>query len=184
MRQRHDLWRINSGPLSWDRSCVRSGVAAGKRTVAVITDMSQPLRRAVGNSLEGSEAIETLRGRGPEGYYQLSLKLAGIMIYLGGRVKTEAEGQIMAQQALHSGAGLEKLKNLIIRQGGKRRSDRSSGLLLEAYDEEGNRGGAADSFRLSMRKPWGWLQHTGAGRLTKEDAVDLSADILLRESRR
>ncbi|MFR7990144.1 MAG: pyrimidine-nucleoside phosphorylase [Anaerovoracaceae bacterium] len=158
------------------------GVAAGKRTVAVITDMSQPLGKAVGNSLEVAEAIETLRGRGPEDITQLSLKLAGIMIYLGGRVKTEAEGQIMAQQALHSGAGLEKLKNLIIRQGGKGEVIDHPELLPEASMKREIVAGSSGFVQAIDAKAVGLAsQHTGAGRLTKEDAVDLSAGILLRK---
>ena len=104
------------------------------------------------------------------------------MIYLGGRVKTEAEGQIMAQQALHSGAGLEKLKNLIIRQGGKGEVIDHPELLPEASMKREIVAGSSGFVQAIDAKAVGLAsQHTGAGRLTKEDAVDLSAGILLRK---
>lgn len=156
------------------------GVAAGKRTVAVLTDMSQPLGKAVGNALEVAEAIETLQGKGPEDITELSLKLAGIMIYLGGRVKTASEGQIMAQQALHSGAGLEKFKQLIGRQGGDPAVVDCPQRLIGASMKKDILADQSGYVQAIDAKAIGTAsQHTGAGRLTKEDAIDLSAGILL-----
>ena len=158
------------------------GTAAGKRTVAVITDMNQPLGCAVGNSLEVIEAIEVLKGRGPFDITELSLKLAGIMIYLGGRVKTAREGEIMAQQALHSSAGLEKLRQFITRQGGDARVIDDYSLF---HDATVNRDvvsdingyiGTIDARAIGMAS-----QRTGAGREKKEDAIDPAAGIYLHK---
>ncbi|MEE0740929.1 MAG: pyrimidine-nucleoside phosphorylase [Emergencia sp.] len=158
------------------------GIAAGKRTVAVISDMSQPLGKAVGNSLEVIEAIDTLKGNGPADITELSLKLAGIMIYLGGRAKTPGEGQIMAQHALQSGAGLEKLRSFIRRQGG-------DGAVIDDYDLFPYAGYHQDI----VAEQSGYIheicaktiglasQHTGAGRATKEDHVDLAAGLYLHK---
>ena len=158
------------------------GVAAGKRTVALITDMSQPLGRAVGNSLEVREAIETLKGRGPDDITELSLKLAGVMIYLGGRTKTAAEGEIMAQQALHSGAGLEKLRSLILRQGGDAGIIEETDRLPQPTLKKDILAESAGYVQSIDAKCVGLVsQHTGAGRLTREDDIDLSAGVLLHK---
>ena len=158
------------------------GTAAGKRTVAMITDMSQPLGNAVGNSLEVIEAIETLKGNGPEDITELSLRLAGMMIYLGGRARTSAEGHVMAQHALHSGAGLEKLKSFVARQGGDPAAAEDYDLFPTAslhkavVSEEGGYVQRIDARAIGIAS-----QHTGAGRAAKEDDVDLSAGIYLRK---
>ncbi|WP_425755270.1 pyrimidine-nucleoside phosphorylase [Ihubacter sp. rT4E-8] len=158
------------------------GRAAGKKTVAAITDMSQPLGKAVGNSLEVIEAIETLKGRGPSDITALSLCLAGIMICLGGRVKTTAEGKILARQALESGAGLNKLRSFIARQGGDERviDDYElfpqSSLRREILAREGGFINGIDARAIGLAS-----QHTGAGRRTKEDDIDLSAGIVLHK---
>ena len=97
---------------------VEIGNNAGRRTVAVITEMGQPLGKAVGNSLEVIEAIETLKGKGPADITELAERLSGIMIYLGGKAKTPEEGLEMAKEALADGRGLAKLREFISAQGG------------------------------------------------------------------
>lgn len=158
------------------------GAAAGKKTVAVITDMSQPLGRAVGNSLEVIEAIETLKGNGPTDITELSLKLAGVMIFLGGRSKTLTEGEIMAQQALHSGAGLEKLRNFIKAQGGNPGVIDDYDLFPSASQKVEIRADEAGFIEEIEARAIGCAsQHTGAGRAAKEDSVDLAAGIVLHK---
>lgn len=158
------------------------GTAAGKKTVAVITDMSQPLGNAVGNSLEVIEAIETLKGNGPEDITELSLKLAGIMIYLGGRVKTPSEGQIMAQHALHSGVALDKFRKFITRQGGNATVVDDYSLFPEASAHLSVLAEESGFVHEISAKAIGIAsQHTGAGRATKEDSVDFSAGVYLHK---
>ena len=158
------------------------GTAAGKRTVAVITDMNQPLGCAVGNSLEVIEAIEVLKGKGPADITELSLKLAGIMIYLGGRAKTVGEGEIMAQQALQGHGGLEKLRNFISKQGGDARVIDDYTLFPAASvqrDFVATGYGyvqAIDARAIGMAS-----QRTGAGREKKEDSIDFAAGIYLHK---
>lgn len=82
---------------------VEIGNAAGRKTMAVITDMNQPLGCAVRNSLEVEEAIEVLKNRGPEDITELSVNLAGLMVYLGGRAETRDAGKEKARQALEDG---------------------------------------------------------------------------------
>lgn len=100
------------------RLMVDIGQEIGKKTLAVITDMNQPLGKAVGNSLEVIEAIETLKGRGPEDIMELSLKLAAYMIFAGGKAASPEEGYELAKNALETGAALKKLEALIKSQGG------------------------------------------------------------------
>jgi len=158
------------------------GNAAGKQTVAVITDMNQPLGCAVGNSLEVIEAIEVLKGNGPADITELALKLTGIMVYLGGRVKTVREGEIIAQQALQGHGGLEKLRSFIAKQGGDVR-------VIDDYSLFG----AATVQRDFVASDVGYVQaidaraigmasqRTGAGREKKDDNIDFAAGIYLHK---
>ena len=99
---------------------VRVGNANGVRTEALITPMDSPLGRAVGNSLEAIECLETLKGRGPKDLEDLSVKLAAKMVRLGGLATTEPEAKV--RTALTSGAGLEKWRQVVEQQGGDPRS--------------------------------------------------------------
>jgi pyrimidine-nucleoside phosphorylase len=99
-------------------SILHTGLRFQKNMMTMITDMSQPLGCAVGNSLEIIECIETLKGRGPKDLTDLSLALAGGMIYLAGLAKTHQEGISKATKALESGAALIKFRELIKNQGG------------------------------------------------------------------
>ena len=89
-----------------------------KNIITMLTDMNQPLGNAVGNSLEIIECIETLKGKGPKDLTDLSLSLAGAMIYLAGLAKTLDAGIKMARESIKNGKALEKFKELIIAQGG------------------------------------------------------------------
>ena len=101
------------------RLMVQIGNRAGKETMAVITDMSQPLGNAIGNSLEVIEAIQVLKGRGPEDIRELSVFLSGMMIYLGGKAKDPEEGREKALLALSDGGALDSFKKMIVGQGGE-----------------------------------------------------------------
>lgn len=165
------------------------GYADGKKTIALVTDMSQPLGRAVGNSNEVIEAIETLKGKGPEDITELALQLASYMIYMGGKATSEEEGYSMAKEVLNNGSALEKLGEFIQGQGGDRcvvddyslfpqpahvidvvaTGDLMNGKIV-AYISE------IDARVIGLAS-----QHTGAGRATKEDKLDLSAGIYLHK---
>jgi pyrimidine-nucleoside phosphorylase len=94
------------------------GSALGRRAVAVISDMNQPLGQAVGNALEVKEAIATLRGAGPNDFREHCLTVATHMLHLGGRVGSAAEGRRLAEETLSSGAAWEKFRALVAAQGG------------------------------------------------------------------
>lgn len=96
----------------------QTGLRFDKNMMTIISDMNEPLGHAVGNTLEIIECIETLKNNGPKDLTDLSLSLAGGMIYLAGLAKTHKEAIAKAQIALESGAALEKFRELIKNQGG------------------------------------------------------------------
>lgn len=159
---------------------VEIGNNAGRRTVAVITEMGQPLGKAVGNSLEVIEAIETLKGKGPADITELAERLSGIMIYLGGKAKTPEEGLEMAKEALADGRGLAKLREFISAQGGNPKVIEDYTLFpqhsvqKEIYAESSGYVTGIEAGKIGLAS-----QHTGAGRAMKEEDVDLSAGICL-----
>ena len=158
------------------------GNADGKKTVAVITDMNQPLGRAVGNSLEVIEAIETLKGNGPSDITELSVNLAGIMIYVGGKAATPEEGAEKAQQALESGAALEKLRAFVEGQGGDTAViDDYSRFKGHLYEAEVTSPKAGFVEQLKAKQVGLASQHAGAGRTSKEDEIDMAAGIYLNK---
>lgn len=90
----------------------------GRKAVALLSDMNQPLGYAVGNALELKEAIQTLTGDGPQDFLEHCLVVAGHMLALGGLTADEAAGRQMAQRFLENGGGWEKFKQLVVAQGG------------------------------------------------------------------
>jgi pyrimidine-nucleoside phosphorylase len=99
-------------------SLVRLGRAAGVRTEALITAMDAPLGRTIGNALEVIESIETLKGRGPADLEKLSVRLAARMLCLADAAPNETAAVAAVRTALASGAGLEKLRDIVRWQGG------------------------------------------------------------------
>lgn len=158
------------------------GDDAGRRTVAAITEMGQPLGCAVGNSLEVIEAIETLKGKGPEDITELAERLAGIMVYLGGKAQTPEEGHAMAAEALANGKGLAQFRKFAQAQGGNPAVVDDYTLFpqathhLELLAE-------TDGYvqKIAARTIGLASQHTGAGRATKEDQIDLAAGVYLHK---
>ena len=106
---------------------VETGTRMGKRVVALITDMDQPLGRAVGNALEVIEALEVLDGRGPADLRDLCLELAAWMFLLGGSVASVAEGKSLAAEQIACGRAKDKFREIIRLQGGDAARCRRSG---------------------------------------------------------
>ncbi len=111
MKERADARRLA-------RTLVAIGRAQGLRTEALLTAMDVPLGRAVGNALEVVECLETLKGRGPADLEMLSVRLAARMLLLGGLVRDHDEAEAKVRDALTSGRGLEKFRQIIEQQGG------------------------------------------------------------------
>ncbi len=158
------------------------GKAGGKKTMAAITYMDQPLGCAVGNALEVREAIEVLKGTGPDDITELSVKLAGMMIYMGDMAGSVEEGTEKARQALCNGSALEKFRQFVEGQGGEPGIIEDVSLLPSAEssaDVKADKDGYVyhiDAMKIGIAS-----QHTGAGREKKEDDIDLSAGILLHK---
>lgn len=158
------------------------GKADGKNTMAVITGMEQPLGRAVGNALEVKEALDVLKGEGPEDIEELSVKLAGCMIFMGEKASAIDEGVEKAKEALSSGRALDKFRELLLGQGGDSSIIEKPELLpksrhrLELKARSDGYLYNIDTMAVGLAS-----QHSGAGRETKEDEIDLSAGIYFYE---
>jgi pyrimidine-nucleoside phosphorylase len=100
------------------RAMVAAGTQAGVRTEALLTSMDAPLGRAVGNAVEVVESVDTLRGCGPSDLEELSVRLTAQMLVVGGVARDVADGDVRVRRALASGAGLEKLREMVAFQGG------------------------------------------------------------------
>ena len=159
---------------------VEMGKKAGKKTLALITSMEQPLGFAVGNALEVEEAIRTLRGEGPADITELSLAIAGAMIYAAGLTDSLEEGQKRADHALQAGEGLARLRALIEAQGGDSRVVDAPDRLPQARYREEIRAAHDGWIQAVHAKRIGAASvHTGAGRQEKTDVPDPAAGILL-----
>ena len=160
------------------RAMVNVGTLAGRKCSAVLTDMDQPLGKAVGNSLEVIEAIEALKGNAPSDLHEVSVTLAAEMLRLAGKGSFD-ECLDMAEDALSSGRALETLRAMISAQGGDPNVIDDYSLFgqaahsLEVFSEE-------DGFIESIScEETGMISlKLGAGRKSKESSIDPTAGII------
>jgi pyrimidine-nucleoside phosphorylase/thymidine phosphorylase len=161
---------------------VETGQRLGKRVSALITDMDQPLGRAVGNALEVAECIEVLNGAGPDDLRELSLVLAAWMFLLGRRVRGIDEGRELAEQMISSGKAREKFREMIRLQGGNAAVMDKPDLLPQAAqkaDVKSPASGFVAGFTCEQIGTAGVL--LGGGRAKKEDAVDPAVGIIIHK---
>lgn len=163
------------------KSMVEIGHLAGKKVIALITDMDVPLGKAIGNSLEVIEAVETLRGEGPEDLTEICIDIAANMLYMAGK-GTVKECEALAKKAIADGSALQTLVKMVHAQGGNEKLLLDTSLFKKAaYDYE-------------VKAPrTGYIEHVdtesygmaslalGAGRAKKEDPIDYSAGITLEK---
>jgi pyrimidine-nucleoside phosphorylase len=155
------------------RSMVRAGQLAGVRTEALLTRMDAPLGRAVGNALEVVESIETLRGQGPRDLTELSVLLAARMVLLAGRAGTAADAERQVREAMASGAGLERFRRMVVRQGGDPSVvDQPASLALAPGREIVRAPRAGYLTGLDAMLVGRAAAALGAGRATAEDRID------------
>lgn len=154
------------------------GRKAGRKMVAVISDMSQPLGRAIGNALEVEEAVQVLKGGGPADLRQLCLELAGEMIRIGGRAESFEEGKETARQVLSDGRALEKFRQMVRCQGGDDRIiEEPERMGSSRYSRDVLAGRTGFIAEMATQEIGRASQHLGAGRLRKEDEIDFTAGI-------
>lgn len=168
--------------LALAREMVRIGNGAGRHTVALITDMDQPLGYAVGNAIEVCEAIDTLRGQGPADFTELCLALGTEMLLAGGKAVTSEEAWQMLERVIADGSALHKLAEFVEAQGGDPAAVYDTTLLPRAR------------LRCAVPAPiTGYVWHIacdevgfcsmllGGGRETKEDEIDPSVGLVLQK---
>ncbi len=161
---------------------VAIGNHAGKETVAILTGMEEPLGFAIGNNMEVKEAIEVLKGDGPEDVKEVSVVLAGMMLSLGLENVSHSQGKRMAKKALSSGQAFEKFKEMVQAQGGDiRYVEHPEFFERDAF--EGEVLAAEDGFLSGMdtEKIGVAAGLLGAGRETKDSVIDMSAGIYLKK---
>lgn len=161
---------------------VSIGRLSGRKVVALLSDMNQPLGSAVGNALELKEAIDTLHGQGPEDFRAHCLDVAGEMMLLGGRVTSTEEGVDFAKRALADGSAWEKFRMLVGRQGGDVSFIDQAEKLPQAPIVQTVRWEKAGYVRwLDARVVGETSVLMGAGRVKKEDRIDHSVGILVHK---
>ena len=164
------------------KEMVSLGKNAGRNTIAVISDMDQPLGRAIGNAMEVREAIETLNGKGPEDFTKLCMTLGTMMLLAGGVCQTQEEAEQRLQEVIQNGSALQKLAQLVKAQGG----DESAVFHPEKLPK-------ASIVETICADKDGYVQKIvcdeagvaslllGGGRETKESQIDLAVGILLHK---
>ena len=160
----------------------RIGNGAGRKTIAVISDMDQPLGFAVGNILEVQEAIATLRGEGPEDFTELCMCLGSYMLVAAGNAENEAEARTMLKEVIDNGKALDKLAEFVKAQGGD-----------PSYVYEPEKFELAKICEEIPAPADGYVQKIicdeigicslilGGGRETKESEIDLSVGLVLHK---
>lgn len=161
---------------------VTIGNHVGRRTMAVISDMSQPLGNAIGNALEVKEAIETLQGKGPADLTELCLTLGSQMVVLANKAKTIEEAREKLQENMNNGKAFEKFKDFLQSQGGDANVADQPELLPQAL------------YKIDLKaKSTGFISNIsadeigtaalmlGAGRVTIDSVIDLAVGIVLHK---
>jgi len=163
------------------KTMVAIGKKVGKPTVALITDMDQPLGYAVGNALEVKEAISVLSGQGAADLTDLCLHLGAEMLVLAGHSPNQESGYKVVEQKLKSKAGLEKFRELISWQGGDPRVVDDLSLLPQAsYQTEVRSRQSGYVSSIDALKIGSIAMQLGAGRKTKNSSIDLGVGIELK----
>lgn len=158
------------------------GEQFGKKTIAFLTNMNQPLGNAIGNWIEVKECIDAMHGTGPDDIMKLSNLLSGTMIYLGGKADSIEEGIRISEQQIQNGEAFAKWLDIVEEQHGDTDLIRNP----EKYPETGHRFelkadqdgyiNSMDSFEIGMAS-----LELGAGRRTKEEHIDPAAGIMLKK---
>lgn len=164
------------------KEMVQLGNNAGRKTIAVVSDMDQPLGYAVGNALEVQEAIDTLKGHGPADFTELCMTLGAQMLIAGGVASDVQKAEEKLKTVIEDGSALQKLAEFVNAQGGDERAVYNPELLPKASITE-----------PILATEEGYINHIecdeigicslilGGGRETKESVIDLSVGLVLQK---
>lgn len=161
---------------------VKIGKASNKQTIAVISDMNQPLGHNIGNALEVVEAIETLKGKGPADLHNLCIALGTQILEAAGKASDAAQAKDMLESSLTNGTAYSKFKEFIKTQGGDISNiDNPMKLVNASYIMPviSNSEGYVESIECEQIGRASMI--LGAGRKDKDSPVDLSAGIVLHK---
>ncbi len=168
--------------VNLSKEMVRIGTGYGRETVAVITNMDEPLGKAIGNALEVKEAIQVLTGEGPDDLRELCLYIGSLLLVLAKRVKDQNEGRRLLEKVLDERLAFQKLIELVEAQGGNVEQIKNPALLPKAMhiievksDIEGYIT-AIDAEKMGI-----CALKLGAGRETMDSQIDLSVGIVLNK---
>lgn len=161
---------------------VKIGNQVGRQTMAIISDMNQPLGRAIGNALELKEAIDTLKGQGPEDLTELVLTLGSQMVVLAQKAETLEDARAQLQSVIDNGAAVEKFKTFLSNQGGDASVvDDPSKLPTAKYTFELPAKQSGVVSEMVANEIGIASMMLGAGRQTKEDDIDLAVGLVLHK---
>ncbi len=163
---------------------VAIGKGVGRNTIAIISDMDQPLGEAIGNALEVKEAIETLKGNGPSDLLELCLTLGSNMVVLAGEAKDADEARAKLIGTIESGEAIKTLKAFVKAQGGDETMvDNPNGLPGAEFIVEVKAPKAGYISKINAQNIGIVAMELGAGRATKEDVIDLGVGIMMEKKR-
>ncbi|WP_413380292.1 pyrimidine-nucleoside phosphorylase [Alkalihalobacillus sp. 1P02AB] len=161
---------------------VEIGNELGRNTMAIISDMNQPLGRTVGNALEVKEAIELLKGEGPDDLHELCLTLGSYMVYLAEKASSIEEARTKLEEVIRSGKALETFKTFIRAQGGDDSIvDQLEKLPVATYKLEVPSPKSGYVAEIIADKIGTAAMKLGAGRPTKEAEIDLAVGLVLNK---
>ncbi|MCM0648984.1 pyrimidine-nucleoside phosphorylase [Clostridium swellfunianum] len=166
------------------KEMVSIGKNVGRETIAVISDMDQPLGFAVGNALEVREAIDTLKGHGPKDLFELCISIGSQMVVLAKKADNEEEARKLLIETIESGSALNKLKEFIAAQGGDASliddTDKfpKANYILPVVSHMDGYVAKIHAENIGLI-----AMELGAGRATKESVIDLSVGIVLNKKR-
>lgn len=168
-----------AGAIALAKTMVAIGGAFGKKTAALITSMEQPLGMTIGNALEVREAIQTLKGEGPDDLRQLACALAGEMILQSGMLAGRDEACALAEQKINDGSALNKFIEMVGAQGGDTAIAQDPDLLPQAKEKLTFSAPEAGFIKSIDAEAVGFAAlNLGAGRKTKEEKIDPSVGIV------
>jgi len=168
--------------LELSKEMVKLGTNYGRETVALLTNMDEPLGKAIGNSLEVKEAIDVLNGNGPKDLYELALELGSILLILAKKANNEEEARMLLEDTINSKLAYKKFIQLVEYQGGNVEQVINPELLPKAkyvIEVKSTKEGYIEE--MDAERIGECALRLGAGRETMDSRIDLSAGIVLNK---